>query len=82
LELRLRECPYEGDGSDDLPAVRFPLTRVEFDELRDLRKLHGCGEEWGNGEMRTYWRPDCDDNIVGRGRRILPRYKLKGRELT
>lgn len=82
LERRLRHGPFLGDGSHDKPQLRFPLTRAEFRELIDLRKLHGCGEEWGEGEMRTYWRPDCDDNIVGRARHLLPRYVLNGRALV
>lgn len=79
LESRLRECPYLGDDTGGLPQVRFALTRAEIRELIDLRKIRGCGEDLGDGEVRTYWRPDCEDNIVGRGRLFLPRYELKGR---
>jgi hypothetical protein len=61
--------------------VRFSLSRAEFRELIDLRKLHGCGEDWGEGENRVYWRPDCEDNYVGAGRKFLPWYLLGGRAL-
>jgi len=81
LETRLRRGPYLGDGHWDDPQVRFTLSRVEFRELRDLRRVHGCGEEWGAGDVRQYWRPDCDDNVVGLARKILPLMSILGRAL-
>jgi hypothetical protein len=82
LEKRLRTCPHLTSSSDHLPCVYFPLSRVEWNELRGLRAAHGFGEELGGGELRIYWRPDCDDNVVGAGRRVLPKLLMRGRALA
>ncbi len=79
LETRLRQGPYIRDGRWDDPYLRFTLSVSEFEELAELRKAHRCGEDWGTGEERIYWRPVCSDNFVGLKRKCLPLIFLRGK---
>jgi hypothetical protein len=80
LERRLRDGPYLGDGCWNHPVVHLPLSLDEWEELVGLREKHGWGEDLGEGEMRTYWRPTAPGNVSRGLHRYGGLWCLRGRE--